>query len=363
MSKCNIVRISKRRDGGYRYWCLEHKSDATAKYGKRKKKCIAANDPIPSGEIFEINIRDYPGGIAIWGAVPPVYDTTTLGIDRGIHVHARKRKNGKKIIDKTYSKVLLHSKKDLLEEKEIEVSELDAIYYMVSSVFKYKMRFIECNYCAYPHLDKDWFSVHPHKRHLCHGCGKYFNGNEVGIGNPASTLSDMFIKEFKHREIASPNSINICQKDYPGGIRIWGSNPAILWTSDKPEHTGIHLHALNKNKTCEIDDTYKSVIVDGIKIDPLMIRIAMAQSAMPHISHRILSIRCTNCGTAHLDTGNDAFTPHEMHKCKACGTEFKHKNRLRKIIGNPIYNIKEELAKHAVQPPKTHDLGLRPESI
>ena len=33
-SACDIVSVGKRRDGGTRYWCLRHKADATAKYGR-----------------------------------------------------------------------------------------------------------------------------------------------------------------------------------------------------------------------------------------------------------------------------------------------------------------------------------------
>ena len=32
---CRIGLVGKRRDGASRYWCFEHKADATAKYGKR----------------------------------------------------------------------------------------------------------------------------------------------------------------------------------------------------------------------------------------------------------------------------------------------------------------------------------------
>ena len=42
---CNIVAVGKRRDGGTRYWCLAHRSDATAKYGRRAATCRGALIP------------------------------------------------------------------------------------------------------------------------------------------------------------------------------------------------------------------------------------------------------------------------------------------------------------------------------
>src|SRR5258708_1652769 len=36
---CHVVSVGKRRDGGTRYWCLLHRADATAKYGRPAKSC------------------------------------------------------------------------------------------------------------------------------------------------------------------------------------------------------------------------------------------------------------------------------------------------------------------------------------
>ena len=106
-SQCEIVPVGKRRDGGTRYWCLMHKADATAKYGKPAAKCRYADVPlITEDETLVLDIGAYAGGVACWGAVPPVYDTTSLPLDRGIHVHARDKAAGKKQVDRTYRRVL-----------------------------------------------------------------------------------------------------------------------------------------------------------------------------------------------------------------------------------------------------------------
>lgn len=80
--ECQVVAVGKRRDGGTRYWCLRHKADSTAKYGKPAIACRASHiTPIGAKDRLELDIDDYSGGIALWGAVPPVYDTTTLPMD------------------------------------------------------------------------------------------------------------------------------------------------------------------------------------------------------------------------------------------------------------------------------------------
>src|SRR5438105_14334370 len=89
-SQCDIVAVGKRREGGTRYWCLKHRADATAKYGKPAAACRTAHfPPIAEKDILTLDFAKYPGGVALWGAVPAVYDTTTQPLDRGIHVHSR----------------------------------------------------------------------------------------------------------------------------------------------------------------------------------------------------------------------------------------------------------------------------------
>lgn len=148
-NECNVVAVGKRRDGGTRYWCLEHKADATAKYGKPASHCRAAHlPPITSADILDINLDRYQGGVAFWGAVPAVYDTTRLPMDRGIHVHTRKRADDPKEMDATVRAVRLRS--GVLPTEGIVVSELDAIYYMATTVFGFPMKYVTCTYCGFP---------------------------------------------------------------------------------------------------------------------------------------------------------------------------------------------------------------------
>lgn len=159
-TRCAISPIEKRRDGGTRYWCSAHRADATAKGGKPAKRCRGADRvSLADDQIEVLDLDKYRGGVALWGAVPAVYDTTRRPMDSGIHVHARLRPQAVKELDFTYRAVRLVGKR--LPAEGILVNENDAIYYMVSSVFGFSMSFVPCTHCGWPHLDKDWFSVQP----------------------------------------------------------------------------------------------------------------------------------------------------------------------------------------------------------
>src|SRR5262249_19533423 len=280
------VAIENGRDGGKRYWCRAHRADATAKGGTPARKCRAADTvPIRADEILTLELDKYLGGVALWGAVPAVYDTTRLPMDRGIHVHARPTPESKKEMDFTYRAVRLVGRGQ--PDDGVVVSEIDAIYYMVSSVFGFPMSYVTCTYCGWPHLDKDWFSVHPHRRHLCAGCGKHFHDSVNGIGNPIVGVRDA-CGVGEHEIAPAAKTLDIKQSEYPGGIQIWGSNPAFLWTGFKHEEEGIHVHAFLEGQTePELDDTFREVTIDGIQLDPVMVRVLMAQHVMPSLKGRV----------------------------------------------------------------------------
>ena len=359
---CEIVEVGKRRDGGTRYWCLYHKADATAKYGKPAAECRASHVlPVKPEEMIDLNVDHYGGGVGLWGAVPPVYDTTRLDCDRGIHVHARKEAAGEKAIDETFRAVKV--KASGLPKDGILVSEIDAIYYMVSSVFGFEMKEIICKYCGHSHLDQDWFSVRPHRRHLCAACGKYFRDVSLAIGNPICGLRRALTVQ-ESVPVPSKRKIRLSQKEFIGGIQIWGSNPAFVWTSPKTEMRGIHVHAFKSvGEKPTIDDTFSEVVVDNAPISVEMIQLLMAQETIPSLEGRVDSINCPSCGHAHLSEGELSYTPVASHTCSRCRIRFPSKGRFRKAVSNPVKRILARLSDSAPRKPQRIRLGLLPETL
>ncbi len=361
---CQIVDVGKRRDGKTRYWCVRHRADATAKSGQPAATCRAAHiPPIRAGDVLSLDLDRYEGGVALWGAVPAVFDTTRLPMDRGIHVHARLVPGGKKVIDSTYRAVRILGRR--LPAGGIVVSEVDAIYYMVSSVFGFTMSYVTCSHCQHPHLDRDYFSVRPHRRHLCAGCGKYFRDTEAGIGNPIVGVRNACGSGI---QVSTPSekALDISQCDFPGGIQIWGSNPAFLWTGSQPEEEGIHVHAFREESEApdeEDDETYGRVVIDGFELDPVTVRIFMAQSVLPSLKGRVRSLGCARCGEQQFGVGEAAFTPSAAHECSRCHSAIANRGRLRKSVANPLPALLASLARAAPRPPQRHDIELLTDSL
>ena len=347
LKKCEVIPVDNRQNGKTRYWFVEHKADATAEYCRRIRMCLNADiPPTTPDKVLKLDVSSYEGGVAIWGAVSPVYDTTNQTVDHGIHVHARRSAKSKKEIDATYHTVSVSGMQKDRSEENFIISELDAIYHMVASILGSEMKYMECTFCGFPHLDKDWFCVHAHHIHLCAGCGRHFQDTDRGIGNPIIKIREVFGRCI-HKIRSPQRSIQIQQEDYPGGIQIWGSHPAIIWTADRDEEEGIHIHAFNDNDKIVIDNTYSSVTIDGISLDPKLVRIFMAQKALPHLAGRITHIQCPECHESHFDIGEHSFTPHVQHVCVNCGLRFQTEGRIRKTVGNPIIRVLAQLSENA----------------
>lgn len=360
---CQIAPVEKRRDGTMRCWCLAHRADATVKGGTAAQKCRAADRALlRDEEIKTLDLDKYRGGVALWGAVPAVYDTTRRRMDSGIHVHTRLTPECEKDTDWTFRAVRLVW--SALPPDGIVVNEIDAIYYMVSSVFGFSMSYVTCTHCGWPHLDKDWFSVHPHQKHLCAGCGKHFRDRIRGIGNPIVGVRDA-CREAEHKVVTAPKTLDIKQSEYPGGIQIWGSNPAFLWTQPKDEEEGIHVHAFLTEDQEEPtrDDTFSEVVIDGVQLDPHMVRVLMAQNVLPSLEGRVRSMDCPHCGEAGFDAGEAAYVPAPMHACPECGRQFPTPGRTRNTVANPLPAILADLTRMAPRSPQKHRLDMLPETL
>lgn len=224
------------------------------------------------------------------------------------------------------------------------------------------MRHVQCTHCGHSHLDKDWFSVHPHRTHLCAGCGQLFRDTVAGIGNPILQLQRRF-GVAPRPPVRSRKKLALRQSDYSGGIQIWGSNPAVIWSAPTEEEEGIHVHAYEEDGGRPThDDTFCEVVVDGLRLDESMVRMLMAQRALPHLADRVVALNCQSCGNASFDRSMEAFTPAAQRQCRQCGRGVTARGRKRKVISNPAIAMFDRLSRNAVRTPQKQEIGLLPET-
>lgn len=335
---CSIEQVGKQRNGFPRYWCTAHQASATGRYGARLNECESAYQHATPRKILEINPADYPGGTALWGAVPAVFDTSGLPPEVGVHVHARREVDDKEI-DATYDEVIIICGAD-----RCTITAEAAVAYYISRFLERDIQYVYCNECGALHLDKGFFAVKPHRRHLCHACGRYFRVDSKGVSNPIALLRAKYrLDSLSKAPVRPDRPLNVVQADYRGGIQIWASNPALLWTADRPEDEGLHVHAFSSPGNFAFDETFSSVTIDGIRLEEIHVQHLMAQMALPYLANKVVSLNCPRCGIPHFDQGELAFMPHAEHDCGSCGHTFKSPGRRRLVVSNPFIETRQRL--------------------
>ncbi|WP_025898021.1 hypothetical protein [Sneathiella glossodoripedis] len=345
MQDCHIVNVTTERNGNPRYWCKIHFANATAPGGKALQKCLKSNaSQTRETEKLFLDPETLPGGIALWGALQPVYDTTNQNPVYGVHVHARetKEKNSKKIIDATFKQVDLKVGRDLLGDQWETITDDAAIAYFNTLAAGFTPSSICCKHCKRLHLDEGRFSVSLHTKHQCQYCGRDFFDTCPSIGNPIASIKKVFDDLEFERPVEKSKEI-FCgrQSDFKGGVKIWASNPAAFWTQPWPELSGIHFHGFDEDGNRVIDETFGNFSLDGVTFSRKCMRVYMAQLQIPELSKKVKSIYCPKCHAPHFENTANAFTPHVEHECDACGFVFSENGE--KILGNPIVEQLQQL--------------------
>lgn len=338
---CRITAEVKNRNGTDRWWCGTHGAPAWGKHGERLDSCSGViNGPVSPRSQLRLDLDEFPGGVGLWGALPGIMESGHDGTARGVHVHARERADGPKCIDETFDTVTIVN-----GSEEFEITGEAATALVAPKVLRLPLKRLTCPRCQNSHLDVGEFSVVPHVKHQCNRCGRHFfdDGKQAAIANPLAELQT----ELGHadaRRVRSGRSIAIRTRDFGGGISIWGSNPALLWTRSCAEETGIHVHAWSGAGTLLVDDTFRRVAIDGIELRPEMVRTLMLQRALPHLTGKIRSLECADCGHPQFDRGTLALRPHHHDSCEACGRPFVGEDQRRLLVCNPLVAVEAALA-------------------
>ena len=274
---CDIVGAGKFRHGPPRWWCRTHQ----AHWGTKAdiKSCeesgviqCSSNSQRMSYVVSpeEINIADY-GEVGIWCSMPAAISTTPIE-SRPPRIHLHLRNNGgdkDKLVDGDYGAIslLYHQDLGLFINKEItriSITPPAALEFVLAIEQERELDCINCNRCGFPHLDLGEFARNPHKKHFCGNCGIDSVWSKTPIvSTPLKPLYDQLAKSKEY--IVPERSININEyKDCD--YRIWSSTPAVLWTAERAQEKGIHVHIDQDGKRI-IDDTFGEVILGGGVLD------------------------------------------------------------------------------------------------
>lgn len=275
--QCEIVQAGLWQNGQERWWCRTHqthwgkKDDIAAADLHGAIRCAAHNQPMSYViDPLQINLDQY-AEVGIWCSLPAALTSNGQTTPRRpkIHVHLRGLANGPKVIDQDYDALTLVF--DPLLRLFIDQT-IDRLHVTPPAAKEFVLALekgtaitcVACSYCRFPHLDLGGFAQTPHRKHLCGNCGRDQTWTKTpSTSSPLQPIHDHFSDAWQYVEVERELNID----DYPGAaFALWASTPAIVWTANRPQERGIHVH-LSMDGHRVIDDTFGTVIYQGRPLD------------------------------------------------------------------------------------------------
>lgn len=275
---CHIVPCGKFRNGAARWYCKTHQihwgtnADVAALPESGDVRC--SNHSMAMSYVvdpLQVEFNDFEE-IGIWCSLPPALSSRPV-VKRPpkIHVHKRFSGDGKKLLDRDYDAIVCSYNQDtgLFDSTEITLIQVTppAAFEFVRSLEQgYETSCITCKKCGYPHLDLGSFATTPHAKHFCGNCGNdsVWSDGKI-VSTPLKPLHDQFNNSNTY--VTPDRQLNLDEyADHH--FDMWSSTPAVLWTADRPQERGIHVHVYEGEGGRRIvDDTFGEVIYRGKKLD------------------------------------------------------------------------------------------------
>lgn len=286
---CDIVNAGKFRHGADRWWCRTHQTywgtKADHQSFAKSGLMLCANHAQAMNYVVDplaVNVNEH-ASIGIWCSLPPALSTQPIAArPPRIHVHVRKEDSGPKTIDRDFSAISLLYNKSLElfgndEITRVNVTPPAAFDFMRALEEERDMTFIACGKCGFPHLDLGDFALKPHRKHFCGNCGWDSTWSQGPIvSTPLKPLQDQMAK---NTQFEWPDRKLDLDK-YPGCTHmIWASTPAVLWTANRPQEKGIHVH-VNQGAKRVVDDTFSEVVLNGELLDRRVLLNTMQQKTV-----------------------------------------------------------------------------------
>ncbi|WP_394753320.1 hypothetical protein [Crenothrix sp.] len=273
---CHIVPCGKFRNGANRWYCKTHqihwgvKADLAAVPPSGEVTC--SNHLMVMSYVVDplvIDFNDFEQ-IGVWCSLPPAMSSKPIQPrPPKIHVHKRFSARDKKSLDMDFDAIVCSYNQGLGLFSSVEITQIQitppAAFEFVKSLEEGRtMGCVTCKKCGYPHLDLGNFAITPHAKHFCGNCGNdsIWSDGKI-VSTPLKPLHDQFNNSNSY--IVPQRALNL--DEYAGlDFDIWSSTPAVLWTADRPQEKGIHVHVYKDDQRV-IDDTFGRVTHKGRELE------------------------------------------------------------------------------------------------
>jgi hypothetical protein len=273
---CHIVPCGKFRNGANRWYCKTHqihwgvKADIAAVLPFGEVTC--SNHLMAMSYVVDPHVVDFNDfeEIGVWCSLPPAMSSKPIEArPPKIHVHKRRAGKQQKDMDRDFDAIVCSYNQDLglfasNEITQIQITPPAAFEFVKSLEEGRATSCITCKKCGYPHLDLGSFANTPHSKHFCGNCGNdSIKSKGKIVSTPLKPLHDQFNNSNQY--LVPERELEL--DDYAGlHFDLWPSTPAVLWTANRPQEKGIHVHVYKDGRRA-VDDTFGRVLFNGEELD------------------------------------------------------------------------------------------------
>lgn len=273
---CEFVDAGKFRHGAPRWWCRTHQShwgtkadmQALEQFGEMR----CSNHAQPMNYVVSplvVNLEEY-AEVGVWCSMPAAISSVDIPArPPKIHVHMRKEASSQKEVDADYEAIALRysNKAQLFGNDEItrvNITPPAAFDFVTALEDGRDLDCVCCSHCGYPHLDLGDFAKQPHRKHFCGNCGRDSTWSHGPIvSTPLKPLHDQYADSLKYER---PSRVLDLDEFKDCTYTVWASTPAVLWTAERAQEFGIHVH-VHRGRERIIDDTFGEVMLQGKPLD------------------------------------------------------------------------------------------------
>ncbi|WP_211752258.1 hypothetical protein [Nitrosomonas communis] len=273
---CQIIPCGKFRNGAVRWYCKTHQMHwgtlADLAAIPESGEILCGNHMLHMSYVvnpLDIEFNGYEE-IGIWCSLPPGMSSQLIHRrPPKIHVHKRFSSSEEKVLDRDFDAVICSYNQNLglflsTDITKIQITPPAAFEFIRSLEEGRKVDCVSCKKCGYPHLDLGDFARRPHAKHFCGNCGNdsVWSQGEI-VSTPLKPLHDQFNNSNTY--IIPERQLNLDQ--YSGmPFDVWASTPAVVWTANRPQELGIHVHVYEGYRRI-VDETFSEVIFEGRLLD------------------------------------------------------------------------------------------------
>ncbi|MBB2759942.1 UNVERIFIED_ORG: hypothetical protein GGR68_004145 [Xanthomonas campestris] len=273
---CHIVPCGKFRNGAERWYCKTHqmhwgtKADLAAVPASGEVTC--SNHLVEMSYVVDPLVIDFNEfeEIGVWCSLPPALSSKTVEPRAPkIHVHKRLAGSAMKVLDRDFDAIVCSYNQSLglfasNEITQIQITPPAAFEFVKSLEQEREMSCVTCKKCGYPHLDLGSFAHTAHAKHFCGNCGNdsVWSDGKI-VSTPLKPLHDQFNNSDTY--VHPDRELNL--DDYAGSdFELWPSTPAVLWTANRPQEKGIHVHVMQNGRRI-VDETFGRVFLGNQELD------------------------------------------------------------------------------------------------